>query len=69
LGPDENIVREPDDLEPHRVERELIERELVKAGVLVVADAVLDVGVQLRWRRSIVAISSPRWSVRIIWKR
>jgi hypothetical protein len=38
-------VREHHDLQPHLVERELLERELGKAGVLVVADAILDVSV------------------------
>ena len=37
-------MREHHDLEPHLVERELLEWELREAGVLVVADAVLDPG-------------------------
>ena len=45
LGPDEQVVREQHDLQPDLVERERLERELGQAGVLVVADAVLDVGV------------------------
>jgi hypothetical protein len=45
LGPDDQVVREPHDLQPRLVERELLERELGQAGVLVVADPVLDVGV------------------------
>src|SRR4051794_40539611 len=45
LRPDEQVVREHDDLKPHLVERERFERELRQAGVLVVADAVLDMGV------------------------
>ena len=45
LGPDDQVVREQHDLQPHLVERERLERELRQAGVLVVADAVLDVGV------------------------
>jgi hypothetical protein len=45
LGPDDQVVREHDDLKPHLVERELLERELLKAGVLVVADPILDVRV------------------------
>src|ERR1019366_9280022 len=45
LGPDEQVVRERDDLKPHLVERELFEWELGQAGVLVVADPVLDVRV------------------------
>ena len=45
LGPDDQVVREHHDLQPHLVERELLERELRQAGVLVVADAVLDVRV------------------------
>ena len=44
LGPDDQVVREHHDLQPHLVERELLERELRKAGVLVVADPVLDAG-------------------------
>ena len=40
LGPDEQIVGEDDDLQPHLVESELLERELAQAGVLVVADPV-----------------------------
>ena len=43
LGPDDQVVREHDDLQPHLVERERLERELRQAGVLVVADAVFDV--------------------------
>ncbi len=43
LGPDEQVVREHDDLQPHLVERERLKRELRQAGVLVVADAVFDV--------------------------
>jgi hypothetical protein len=42
LGPDDQVVCEEHDLQPYLVERELLERELLKAGVLVVADAVLD---------------------------
>ncbi|MDQ6805853.1 MAG: hypothetical protein M3065_13000 [Actinomycetota bacterium] len=38
-------MREHHDLKPHLVERELLEGELLKAGVLVVADPVLDVRV------------------------
>jgi hypothetical protein len=45
LGPDDQVVRERDDLEPHLVERERLERELGQAGVLVVTDPVLDVRV------------------------
>ena len=45
LGPDDPVVRERDDLEPYLVERERLERELGQAGVLVVTDPVLDVGV------------------------
>ena len=45
LGPDDQVVREQHDLKPHLVERERLERELRQAGVLVVADAVLDVRV------------------------
>ena len=45
LGPDDQVVREQHDLKPHLVERERLERELLKARVLVVADAVLDVRV------------------------
>src|SRR3954449_8174042 len=44
LGPDDQIVREQHDLQPQLVERERLERELRKARVLVVADAVLDMG-------------------------
>src|SRR5438270_3422354 len=44
LRPDDQIVREQHDLQPHLVEREFLERELGKAGVLVVADSVLDMG-------------------------
>ena len=44
LGPDDQVVREHHDLQPHLVERELLERELGQAGVLVVADPVLDPG-------------------------
>ena len=42
MGPDDQVVREHHDLQPHLVERERLERELGQAGVLVVADAVLD---------------------------
>ena len=45
LGPDDQVVGEHHDLEPHLVEGELFERELREAGVFVVADAVLDVRV------------------------
>ena len=45
LGPDDQVVREHHDLQPHLVERELFERELGQAGVLVVTDAVLDMRV------------------------
>jgi hypothetical protein len=45
LGPDDQVVREQHDLQPHLVERELLERELRQAGVLVVTDPVLDVRV------------------------
>lgn len=45
LGPDDQVVREHDDLEPHLVERGFPERKLGQSGVLVAADAVLDVGV------------------------
>jgi hypothetical protein len=44
LGPDEQVVGEHHDLDPHLVERELLERQLGQAGVLVVTDAVLDPG-------------------------
>jgi hypothetical protein len=44
LGPDEQVVREHHDLQPHLVEREVLERELGQAGVLGVADPVLDPG-------------------------
>jgi hypothetical protein len=44
LGPDDQVVREHHDLPPHLAERELLERELGQAGVLVVAEAVLDAG-------------------------
>jgi hypothetical protein len=39
------VVREGDDLQPHRVVSELLKRELGQAGVLIVTDAVLDVRV------------------------
>ena len=68
LGPDEQVVREHDDLQPRLVERERLERGLRQAGVLVVTDAVLDMGVS-RWRHSMVATFSSGWSVRIAWKR
>src|ERR1035437_8778416 len=45
LGPDDQVVREHHDLQPHFVERERFERELGQASVLVVADPVLDVRV------------------------
>ncbi len=45
LGPDEQVVGEHHYLEPYLVQRELLERELREAGVLVIADAILDVGV------------------------
>ena len=44
LGPDDQVMREHHDLQPHLVERELLERKLGQAGVLVVTDAVLDAG-------------------------
>jgi hypothetical protein len=43
LGPDDQVVREHHDVQPHLVERKLLKRELGQAGVLVIADAVLDV--------------------------
>jgi hypothetical protein len=42
LSPDDQVVRQRDDLDPHLVERERLERELCQPGVLVVADAVFD---------------------------
>jgi hypothetical protein len=45
LGPDDQVVREHHDLQPHLVELKLFERELGEAGVLLVADPVLDMGV------------------------
>ena len=68
LGPDDQVVREQHDLQPHLVELKFLERELGQAGVLVVADAVLDVGVLA------VAALNDRdvvsgWSVRIAWNR
>ena len=45
LGPDNQVVREHHDLQPDILEREFLERELGQAGVLVVADPVLDVRV------------------------
>jgi hypothetical protein len=44
LGPDDEVVREHHDLQPDFVQCEHLERELLKAGVLVIADAVLDPG-------------------------
>jgi hypothetical protein len=44
LGPDDQVVREYHDLDPYLVECERLEREFLKAGVLIVADAVLDAG-------------------------
>jgi hypothetical protein len=38
-------VRKHHDLQPHLVKRDLLERELGQAGVLVVADPILDVRV------------------------
>src|SRR3954465_6911794 len=68
LGPDDQIVREQHDLQPQLVERERLERELRKARVLVVADAVLDMGAlavaALDDRGVLVGLS-----VRIAWKR
>jgi hypothetical protein len=43
LGPDEQVVREADDLQPGLVHREVLERELAQTGRLVLTDAVLDV--------------------------
>ena len=45
LGPDDQVVRERDDLQPHLVELKLLARELGQAGVLVVTDPILDVRV------------------------
>ena len=45
MGPDDQVVGEHHDLQPYLVERELFERELGQAGVLIVADAILDVRV------------------------
>ena len=45
LSPDEQVVREHHDLKPHLVMSGLLERELRQPGVLVIADAVLDVRV------------------------
>ena len=42
LSPDDQVVRQHHDLHQHFVHREPLERQLEKAGVLVVADAVLD---------------------------
>ena len=70
LGPDDQVVREHHDLQPHFVERKLLERELGQAGVFVVADAVLDsTWACWRWRHSMIAMFSSVWSVRIAWKR
>jgi hypothetical protein len=44
LRPDDQVVRQEHDLQPHLVERELLERELGQAGVLVVADPVFNPG-------------------------
>ena len=41
LGPDDQIMGEHHDLQPHLVERELLERELGQPGVLIVAYSVL----------------------------
>jgi hypothetical protein len=61
-------VREHHDLQPHLVEGELFERELGQAGVLVVADPVLDAGA-LAVTALEDGISGSGWSVRIAWKR
>ena len=44
LGPDDQVVREHHDLQPHLVHRERLERQLAQAGVLVVTDPVLNAG-------------------------
>jgi len=44
LGPDEQVVRDQDKVEPHLVEGVVVEGELAQAGVFVVADVVFDVG-------------------------
>jgi hypothetical protein len=68
LGPDEQVVREHHDVDPHLVERECLERELLKARVFVVADPVLDPGAL-----AVTTLDDPMspsvWSVRIAWKR
>ncbi len=44
LGPDDQVVGEAHDLQPDAVVFEVAEREILEAGVLVVADLVLDAG-------------------------
>jgi hypothetical protein len=44
LGPGDQVVREAHDLEPDAVVLEVSERQVPQAGVLVVADVVLDAG-------------------------
>ena len=44
LGPDDQVVREAHDLQPDLVVLEVAERQVAQAGVLVVADVVLDAG-------------------------
>ena len=42
LGPGDQVVRDTDDRQPHVVVVKVAEREVAQAGVLVVADVVLD---------------------------
>ena len=44
LGPRDQVVREPHDLQPDLVVLEGPERQVAQPGVLVVADVVLDAG-------------------------
>jgi hypothetical protein len=44
LGPGDQVVRDCDEREPDAVVLEVAERQVAQAGVLVVADVVLDAG-------------------------
>jgi hypothetical protein len=44
LGPDDQVVGEQHELDPHLVHRECFEWQFGQAGVFVIADAVLDPG-------------------------
>ena len=71
LGPDDQVVREHHDLQPHLVELKLLERELGQAVSLSSRIRWIRSSTCAcwRWRHSSTATSASGWSVRIAWKR